>query len=410
MGNCSCFEGVLGGKKVSSKCPSDLLAEAIKGFTAAYGERPTALGCAPGRIEVLGNHTDYNEGFILSAAIDRCIVMVGRKSAGKEGRLASREFQGKVVFRPDAPDKKSGSESWANYVIGVVAELGQQKSIIVPAFDAFVVSNVPPGSGVSSSAALEMATVKLLQQLFPDMLEGLSDLDKILIAKGAENNFVGMGCGILDQFSSGMGKAGQLISLDCRDLSYSYVPLQGAEFVLANTHAPHQLVDGKYNDLRKGCFDSVAELNKLSGQAASHLRDFDVNTFEKHKNKLSSFNRRRSQHIVYENQRVQQGITGLKNGDLAMLGTAMSGSHQSSKNDFGNSCKELDIMVDCAQGLCLGSRLMGGGFGGCTINLCKEGEGQAFCDKLKANYKEKTGIDSTTFICKTAEGAFCEAL
>lgn len=405
-----CFEG-LRGRPIG--LPGALRDGAVEGFAAAFGGlRPTALGVAPGRAEVLGNHTDYNEGFILSAAIDRFVIVAGRvNTGGTECRIASADFPGVVTFSAAKPLKQTGQQAWANYVMGVVSELSKLGAP-VGAFDAFVASNVPAGAGVSSSAAIEMATAKLLSTLFPTSVAGaLDDIGLIKACKAAENNFVGMGCGILDQFSSGKGKAGQLVFLDCRTLDYSYAPFRDAQFVLANTNAPHALVDGQYDELRRQCFLAADAFRNATGNSKiTHLRDVDGAIFDAHAASLPEAQRRRAKHIVFEDERVHRGIKALKEGDMATLGAMMSQSHISSRDDFGNSSKELDLMVECAQGIdgFLGCRLMGGGFGGSTINLVRAGSAETFGAELAQRYEAKRNIKPTVLICQPADGAWHE--
>jgi len=407
----ACFAGLWGQRR----SPKALREPALRDFKKLYGVGATALGIAPGRAEVLGNHTDYNEGFILSAAIDLYVVVAGRRSAdGLTSRVASAAFPstGPVAFSTAGPTKMSGDEAWANYVLGVVSELNKLGAY-PGGFDAYISGNVPPGAAVSSSAALEMATAMLLVQLFPETVGKLDNLTIIKACKAAENNFVGMGCGILDQFSSGKGKAGNLIYLDCRSLEYSYVPFQGGEFLLANTNAPHQLVDGKYDELRRLCFQASDAFKAAKPDAKiTHLRDVDVATFEKHAGALPTRTRKTSKHIVYENQRVQEAVEALRVGNLDKLGKAMSASHDSSRHDFENSCKELDAMIECSKGIdgLLGGRLMGGGFGGCTINLVKADCAKSVATELGRRYKEKTGMEGTMLICNTGDGAYGEAV
>lgn len=411
--------------------PVELKTKAADGFASTFdGAKASVLGVAPGRCEVVGNHTDYNEGYILSCAVDRYVVIAARKAVSaapeKEGeeqekaaedsticRVASEMFPGKIVeFDAKSPVKQSGDNSWANYVIGVVSELNKIEGVTVTGFDAFVTTNVPAGAGVSSSAAVEMATAKLLAELFPTV-QMMDDLALILAAKAAENNFVGMGCGVLDQFSSAMGRSGELIYLDCRPpLKHSYVPFSGGAFVLANTHAPHQLVDGKYDELRKACFESVDVLKKAMGTEITHLRDVDSDTLEKHKGVLSEDQYKRANHIVFENERVLASVNGLHKKDLAVLGKAMSESHDSSRDKFGNSCEQLDKMRECAEGLegFLGGRLMGGGFGGCTINLVEAGKQEVFSAALAEKYEAATGTKPTMLSVLPGDGAFSELL
>jgi len=396
--------------------PAELKQSAAKGFSETFGgAAPAALGVAPGRAEVLGNHTDYNEGLILACAIDRYVVISGKAAEGTVCRIASDAFPEVVEFDVSKPldaYKQSGKTAWANYVIGVVSEL-VKLNVKVGGFEAYVTSNVPPGAGVSSSAAVEMATAHLLGCLFPDSVGQLDQLAKVKAAKAAENNFVGMGCGILDQFSSGFGKAGYLLFLDCRTLDYSYAPFTGAQFVLANTHAPHQLVDGKYGELRADCFAACERIAKAAGDdKITHLRDVDSEGLAKHTSALTPSQHKRAKHIVTENERVQQGIDALKAGDMVKMGSCMSGSHYSSRDDFGNSVALLDTMQRLAEGCngFLGARLMGGGFGGSTINLVKEGQAEAFAEELSRKYEAETGLKPTVLITVPGDGAYGEDL
>jgi len=358
---------------------------------------------------------DYNEGFILAAAIDKYVVIAGCKTSDvHDCSVASSSYPDSVVSfsAADSPEKQVGSSAWANYVIGVVSELNKL-GLKVGGFKAFLTSNVPPGAGVSSSAAVEMATAKLLAALFPETVGKLDDLALIKAAKAAENNFVGMGCGILDQFSSGMGRSGNLIFLDCRTLEYSYAPFVGGEFVLANTHAPHQLVDGKYDELRTCCFAAAKGISESAGDAKlTHLRDVSPDVFRRHSGQLSEGELKRAQHIIDENERVHKGIAAITKGDLATLGDCMTGSHMSSQLLFGNSCPELDSMVGCAKTVpgFLGGRLMGGGFGGSTINLVEKGKGEAFAQELAKRYEGKSGCKPTVLICVPGDGACNEIL
>lgn len=390
--------------------PAQLREGAVDGFARTFGgRRPEALGVAPGRAEVLGNHTDYNEGFILACAIDRYVVIAGRRTDEPTCRVASSAFPGRVVtFSAANPEKKEGDEKWANYVAGVVSELAKL-GLHVTGFDAFLTSDIPQGAGMSSSAAVEMATAKLLAFLFPSTVGKLADMDIVQVAKAAENNFVGMGCGILDQFTSGKGRAGHLVFLDCRTLNFKFAPFKGAQFVLANTNAPHQLVDGQYNELRQHCFAAASTIKKETGiTKITHLRDVDSAMLAAHAEKLSDAQRRRAKHIVTENERVHSAVAALKAGDLAGIGQMLKDSHASSRDDFRNSCKELDIMSECAEGIegFLGARLMGGGFGGATLNIVREGYAEAFAAELARRYQARAERKADMVIFVPGNGAF----
>jgi len=277
-------------------------------------------------------------------------------------------------------------------------------------FELYVLSDIPMGAGVSSSAAVELATAQLAQVLCP-LYASLTKLELVQYCKQCENEFVGMGCGILDQYTSAMGKDRNLLFLDCRDLSSRYYAFDndGTKFVLANTHAPHQLVDGKYNELREKCFAGADYFRRIKPEV-THLRDVTVKDFETHRDKLDASVRDRVEHIVTENDRVAETVAALDQDmarGLEMLGTAMSASHASSSTKFGNSCPELDAMCEAARGLkgCMGSRLMGGGFGGCTINLVRSEDAESFCQSLSERYLAKTGKKPTLLVVSPSDGA-----
>ncbi len=381
-----------------------MIDETLADFANTFGRKSAAYGCAPGRVEVLGNHTDYNEGFILSAAIDRHIVIAGRRVDGDTAKIYSRTFEVGETFKVTDPAKTT-EHFWINYVEGVVDQL-QAQGIELGAFEAIVHGNVPLGSGLSSSAALEVATARFLQQLFPYEMDAV---ELALTCQAAENNFVGVNCGILDQFSSVMGKADHLIFLDCRDLKqYSHLPL-GSEIglVLANTRAEHELADGTYNRLREQCFAAARRFDAWLEKPITHLRDVGVEDFEAHAQKLEPELRDKARHVVTENDRVLRGVEALKAGDLSAMGNCMIDSHASSRDHFGNSCAELDTMVRCAIGLpgFYGCRLSGGGFGGCTVNLVQAQKAEAFAAQLAENYREQTGIDPEIHVCRAVDGA-----
>jgi len=382
-----------------------ILEQARQAFAEVFGAPATAAGVAPGRVEVLGNHTDYNEGFILSAAIDRHIVVAGRRAPGASARVHAAAFKKTVEF-PVAAPAKNEADFWVNYVAGVVAALAR-RGVEVGGFEAVIDGDVPLGSGLSSSAALEVATLKLLQTLYPFAMDGIQ---ASLTAQEAENQFVGVNCGILDQFSSAMGAKDQLIFLDCRDLAaYKHVPMgAGAQLVLANTNAKHALADGTYNRLRESCFAAARYFaEKLPGRKITHLRDVTVEDFERLSAGLPEETAKRAKHVITENARVLAGVEGLKNGDLAAMGRCMDGSHRSSRDDFGNSCPELNAMFDCAEGLpgLYGRRLSGGGFGGCTVNLVAAGAAEEFAAKLAERYAARTGIQPQMHLCRADDGA-----
>ncbi len=383
----------------------NLIARAEATFKQKFDAPATFCGIAPGRIEVLGNHTDYNEGYILAAAIDREIILCGRACEGTKATVYASSYDAKESFDTSSPTLNS-ENFWINYIQGVVSELNKQ-GITIGGFEAVLDGNVPLGAGLSSSAALEVATTYLLKALF-----GFS-MDPIAIAltsQAAENNFVGMNCGILDQFSSAMGKEDNLVFLDCRDLNkYRHIPLgNNIELVIANTKAKHSLVDGAYNQLRNSCFDAAKYYaQKLAPRPVTHLRDVSVTDMELYSADMSETTRKRAKHIITENQRVLDGVAALEHGNLQKMGECMNLSHLSSRDDFGNSCNELDIMYACAENIpgLFGRRLSGGGFGGCTVNLISADKADDFAEELTRRYRQETGIEPEMHICKAWNGA-----
>ena len=381
---------------------TDLKNTVVARFSERFGTRPAAIGIAPGRVEVLGNHTDYNEGFILSAAIDRYIVLAGRARTDTTARIWCARFNEGTEF--DVNDlQRDAKAHWADYIKGTLAEC-RTAGIPVTGFDAVLFGDVPLGSGLSSSAALEVATAQLMLSLAN---REIPNKELALLCQRAENKFVGVPCGILDQWSSIHGVENGLITLDCRTLTGGGANLgAGVELVLANTNAPHKLADGAYAKLRAACFEAASALRKHK-PSITHLRDVSVAEFQQWQGDLPVDVRRRAKHVVTENDRVQRGIAALAKGDLATMGRCMCESHASSRDDFGNSCRELDIMVDLAMQLpgCHGCRLSGGGFGGCTVNLVDASKAEAFAETLAARYEEKTGIKAGMHLCRAVAGA-----
>ena len=352
---------------------------------------------APGRVELLGNHTDYNEGVVLSAAIDRGVTLKGERTGSSRVALCSTTLAQTYVADATAlaPSKE---HEWANYLLGVL-DVFQKNGLPVGGFTAEVSSNLPLGAGLSSSAALEVSTAMLLQKLF-----GLN-LDRLTIAKfcrRAENEFVGVNCGLLDQVSSAFGKAGHAIFLDCRNETVETTPFPaGVELLITQCGVPHRLAGGEYNERRLQCFDAAERLG------AKALRDVSSAQLEASKSVLPELSYRRAAHIVGENERVLRGVEALRHGDVKSFGALMFASHESSRVNFENSTPELDTLVEIARELpgVLGSRLTGGGFGGATVALIETDKAPAIAEALVAKYKEQTGNTATAHLCEIADGA-----
>lgn len=352
---------------------------------------------APGRVELLGNHTDYNEGYVLSAAIDRGVTMSGEATGSS--RIALRDTVFGLSFEADAQTLAPNSaHEWTNYLLGVLHVL-RNAGLPVSGFSADIASTLPLGAGLSSSAALEVATATLLCKIF-----GFS-LDRMEMAKlcrRAENEFVGVNCGLLDQASSVFGKAGHAIFLDCKKETVENKPFPaGVELLITQCGVPHRLTGGEYNERREQCFDAAARLG------AKALRDVTGVQLEAAKEKLPVLSYKRAAHIVGENERVLAGTEFLDRGDVAAFGSLMFASHESSRVNFENSTPELDLLVDIARGLpgVLGARLTGGGFGGATVTLLESDKAQAVSEAILVNYHKQTGFTAKTLVCEIGNGA-----
>jgi galactokinase len=378
-----------------------LMDDLEKGFSETYGRAPEVLTRAPGRLEILGNHTDYNEGVVLSVAVDR---YTGVAAVARDDTIcrikdlrdqSTREFDLKKLDNPEKGD-------WANYIKGVAKEL-QNQGFTLKGFDACLLSNIPLSSGMSSSAALEMAAVYAMVVL--------NDLDidpkeRAKVGQRCENDYVGAPTGLLDQFSSVMGKKDSLVFSDFRSLEVSNVPIpQGTAFVVANSMVKHDLTE-EYKE-RRECCEAAAEWFHDRSPAISALRDVSLKMLEEHSDELPVQALKRARHVVGENERVYTGMNALENNDIAAFGKLMLQSHESSRVNFENSCPELDQLIETAESLPghLGGRLSGGGFGGITVHLVKAQEAEQFCKRLTAAYKNLTGTDPQTMICMADEGA-----
>lgn len=370
-------------------------------FAERFGRPPTVVGEAPGRLELLGNHTDYNEGLVLSCAIDRTTCFAAAPATGDESLIHSEAMGGDCRFPAgDVGDPVPGH--WANYVKGVVAELAK-RGVQLPAFDGLVQSTVPLSAGMSSSAAIEMASAYAFGQLAAAEFS-LTEWAKI--GQGSENNYVGAMTGLLDQFTAVHAKAGHVVHSDFRSLEVQTLPgPEGAVLVVADSGVKHDLTH-EYNERRESCEAAAKVLGELHPDVAA-LRDVSMVQLEAARDQLDVVCYRRAKHIVGENERVRQGLIALQAHDLDTFGWLMSESHQSSRDCFENSCPELDILVATGKSLdgCAGSRLSGGGFGGISIHLVAEGEAERFRERLRTAFETRLGHPCETMICAIGEGA-----
>jgi galactokinase len=373
-------------------------------FRKRFGEEARVFR-APGRVNLIGEHTDYNDGFVMPAAIDFYTTVAIAPRA--DSRLVAESLQFPERLEADLHDRKHRrTGAWHDYCWGVAQSL-RESGFQGPGANLLVNGEVPIGSGLSSSAAIEIATGFALLETW-GMKTGLVQLAKI--CQRAENEFVGARCGIMDQFISATGREGNAVLLDCRSLEYSYSAMPaGVELVICNTMVKHSIAGGEYNQRRAECEQGVLELRKhLPGVHA--LRDVSIDDFRKHEGSLSPVVRRRCRHVITENGRVLDAADALAAGDLAHVGKLMHESHVSLRDDYEVSCKELDIMVDLAlaqRGL-VGARMTGGGFGGCTVNLVRAEAIAEFRKNVAAEYEKRTKLKPDIYV-SVASGGVHEA-
>ncbi|MBV9127625.1 MAG: galactokinase [Verrucomicrobia bacterium] len=354
---------------------------------------------APGRVELLGNHTDYNAGVILSAAINYAVTAAGERIDEPVVRLTSAAYPQTISVPLAGLARQTGAASWTNYPLGVVDCL-QKEGFTLGGMQLRFASDLPEGAGLSSSAALEVATACLLKKLFALDLADPMHLAKI--CRRAENEFAGVSCGLLDQVSSVFGKAGHAIFLDCRSEEVSNLPLPAAAALLVfQSGVPHRLAGGEYNERREQCFAAATALG------VSALREISGPQLAATRAKLDSTVFRRAAHVVGENERVFAGIKCLQAGDVAGFGALMFASHESSRTNFENSTPELDTLVELARAIpgVFGSRLTGGGFGGATISLVEKNRAPEIAARLSADYTAASGHRGAPYICTSADGA-----
>ena len=372
-------------------------------FQKLFGAGPAAVVRGPGRVDLLGSHTDYNDGFVLPVAVNMDVLAAGRLRDDGMFSVYSANFQKLVEFPVDRIefDKRN---TWSNYVRGVIHFL-QQSGVKLRGANMALSGNVPIGSGLSSSAAIEMAAAFLLQTL-----EGfeMSGPDLALIGQKAENKFVGVNTGIMDQFVSRLAKKDHALFLDCRTLEYNQVPLDTSrvKIVVCDTMKRRGLVGSEYDTRRSQCEEAARLLGQHVPDVKA-LRDVSVDDFEQHKDKLPEVVKMRAEHVIRENERVLASREVLYSGDFEEFGRLMDASHDSARDLYEVSCAELDAMAEACRtapgSLC--ARMAGAGFGGCTVSLVKDECVQDFLDVAKTNYQNKTGVDPSFYVCTAEDGA-----
>jgi galactokinase len=380
---------------------------AVHTFQQKFGAPPAFVARAPGRVNLLGEHVDYNDGFVLPAAIDRATYLAFSPT-GSHTTIFAADFGEQAVFSPASIPSKSQPDGsllpeWARYPAGVMWAL-DRAGLSSPALNGVFSSDVPRGSGLSSSASVEMVFGVAWQKLAG---WDITAMQLAQIGQQAENKYVGVNCGIMDQFASACGQAGRLLYLDCRTLDWQTVPLpRDVSIVVADTTIRRKLTSGEYNKRRDACEAAVRLLGEhLPGISA--LRDVSLADFDRLCSILPDEVEKRARHVVTEIERSRQAIPLLESGDLVRFGQLMNECHASLRDLYAVSCPELDVMVSLAQPLrgCYGARLTGAGFGGCTVNLVQNDQTTAFAQTLAQGYSARTGLQPEIYICRASSGA-----
>lgn len=378
----------------------EMRTKVLEDFLRHFIDKPTIVR-SPGRVNIIGEHTDYNEGFVLPAAIDRAVYVAVAPRTDDKIQLYSGEFDDH--FETSVAELKPAEKVWPNYILGVADQL-VKRGYSIKGFNLAIDGDVPIGSGLSSSAAVECATAFALSEVF-QLNIGKKDL--AFIGQKAEHTFAGVMCGIMDQFASVFGKKDHVIKLDCRSLDYEYVPLkmEGYRILLLNTNVKHSLGSSEYNTRRAQCEQGVAWVKEHHSQVNS-LRDVNMDMLNKYVLPQDELIYRRCKYVVEEIQRLLTGCEDLKRGDLKALGRKMFETHEGLSREYEVSCRELDFLVDAVRShpAVVGARMMGGGFGGCTINIVQEEAIDRLVEQLGKSYGENMGKELTPYIAQVADG------
>lgn len=373
-------------------CKEDI----VKAFEEKFGETPQFVIRAPGRVNLIGEHTDYNDGFVMPLAIDRAIWIALRPRDDGKIVVTSLDYHESGEF--DLGDFSHTDAGWIEYLKATAWAL-QEEGFVLSGWEGVMQGDVPRGAGLSSSAALEMATARSCAAV-ADLPWDSSKM--ALLGQKAENKWIGVNCGIMDQMISASGREGEAMLLDCRSLQRDMVPLpSGMAVVILDTSTRRGLVDSKYNE-RRACCEAAAQSFQVKA-----LRDVTSESLEARKDQLDETTYRRARHVITENERTEEAAKAMKSGDAERLGLLMNESHESLRDDYEVSNDALDAMVEAARSHegCLGARMTGAGFGGCAVALVRAEEAEDFVAKTSALYKEKTGHDAAVYVCTATEGA-----
>jgi galactokinase len=373
-------------------------------FARVWGRAPRWIAAAPGRVNVIGEHTDYNDGFVLPMAIDRYTVIAAAppEDGSMRVRLSSTAGNGAVSLDLDQPLKPAPKGAWSNYPVGVIARF-KARGLDLRGFDGLIHSNVPLGGGLSSSAALEVATATLLEAITGQQLD---PVDKALLCQMAEHEYAGMPCGIMDQLISVMAEPEHLLLLDCRSRRPELVLMSdpGMTLLIVNTNVKHELTGGEYAKRREQCEQAAKALGVAS------LRDADADRLERARDRMEDVIYRRARHVVSEIERTLHAAEGVRASNWPTVGQLMYASHTSLRDDYEVSCPELDAVVEIAldigpRGGVAGCRMTGGGFGGCAVALVRTDAVAAVSERIASEYERRTRIKAALFVSRPAAGA-----
>jgi galactokinase len=387
---------------------NQITARASDRFKLHYGRDPRWVAAAPGRVNIIGEHIDYNDGFVLPMAIDRYCVIAAADNLGSEATVYSVATDEEVKIQL-APSGATGSASagrntghWSNYVAGVIAGCSA-RNLRPGGFNAVIESDVPVGGGLSSSAAIEVATATLIEAMTSTTLD---PVEKALLCQKAEHEYAGVPCGIMDQFASVMCRPDHLMQLDCRSRQIEHIPFSdpNVTVLIINTNVKHELSGGEYAERRSQCESAARKLGVAS------LRDATLSQLERSRSKLSDAEYRRARHAIGEIARTIEGAAAIKANQWPQIGELMYASHNSLRDDYEVSCPELDLLVELARNIgpsggIIGSRMTGGGFGGCTVSLVETAKVENVARQLSQSYLTETGIETSILTSRPARGA-----
>ena len=372
-------------------------------FIEKFGEGEVSGYFSPGRVNLIGEHTDYNGGFVFPCALSFGIYCLVRKTDRKTVRFASLDMPFEAEVKVEDLNKAIGKE-WVNYPIGVFAQFMKKGIAFEQGADLLFYGDVPTGAGLSSSAALEVVTGVMINDVYGF---GIDRIELAKMGQKAEHEYALVNCGIMDQFASAMGKKDHAIFLNCDTLSYDLVPvkLEGVKIVISNTNSPHKLDSGKYNERVAECHAAVKAIQPY--QQINALGEISWEDFLKVEDKIENETvRRRARHVVSEIQRTTDAVRELKAGNLVKFGELMNGSHDSLRDDYEVTGFELDTMVEEGRKIAgvIGTRMTGGGFGGCTVSLVKDEAVETFIAQVGKNYHEKTGLNPVFYVAEIGDG------